>query len=563
MRIRIAEKGENKICKNIRKLLKSNIVLALLMNIAFFGFFFFFLGIHFETNDDSGMASITAGATGISTSRIVFINVMIGKVLKHMTRVLPICNWYTVAQICCVYVALTSITYVLIKKEKKFGIISSILILSYFGFEGYVNLQFTKTAGFASVAGIILIAYSLEKRKSIIAYLLGGMILVVGSCYRFEACGLTLLILSYVGISYIFRRLKEHGEKKEIIQYIVAWLLVFIVVITAKKIDDYSYDSVQEYSEFRTYNSLRAELLDHGFPDFNENQELYQSLNISAEDLKLFQNWNFADPDVFNIDSMRLLVDAKKAKKIDLVTIKDFVYKILHGIVYEHSYIIYLAIAIVMILLNKKSWCIIMWSCAIYLMIEFWFYYTDRYLLHRVETVIWLAQSILILYYYEPENNNLKINAFQSVLLMLVAILINSNLYVDKYKMKREDWSYYRRIIEEIDRDDEHLYVLGTLDELVNKSYDALDEIPFGIRDNITLLGGWSTDFPTEEYVLEKYDINNIYKDSVNNPSIYFAGYGNVDNILGYIQRHYCSNAQLELVRNIEDMVVYRVITAE
>lgn len=544
----------------INRIIKNNILCALLLNIGFYLVFYLFWGIHFETNDDSGMASITAGANGVASSRTVFINVILGRILKHITQLLPMYNWYAIFQILCVFFALWIVTSIFLKQNTYVGIISSIILLAYFGFEGYVNLQFTKTAGLSAVAGTILIAYVLEYNHNVGEYILGAIMLIIGSCYRFEACGLVLIILSFVGINYIYNCIKMHKKIKELVKYVVAWVIVLCLILGAKVIDNYAYSSTDEYSQFRTYNELRAELLDHGFPNYNENQELYNSLNISEEDLRLYQNWNFADPDIFNINSMQKLVDAKENKEISLATFKDFIYQILHGIVFERGYIIYLVFVFMIILLDGRMYHIILWNFIIYGGLEFYFYYTDRYLLHRVETVMWLAQCVLLLYYFQAKHCKMKLNIIQSIIIICLALMINSNLYVDSYKENSDDKIYYRDILEEINKDDKHLYVLTTLDELVNKSYDALDAIPFGVRDNITLLGGWSTEAPTENYLLSKYGITNVYRDLVNNSSVYLAGYGDMQDILGYIQRHYNCDAQLEYVRSVESLCVYRVV---
>ncbi len=547
------------VMEKIRRISHSELLCALCLNVVFLIGVSYIFGIHFETNDDVGMAGIVAGVTGVPSARTVFINVILGKIIKTVTSMCGGYNWYTIAQVGGIFVSLCVVTYMLLKRHQKDGFPCSIFILMYFGYEMYVNLQFTKTAGVATVAGTLLIAYTLEYQQHIICYILGTVLLVIGSLYRFDACGLALIFLSYIGFSYIYRWHKDCREKRKIVNYFLGWGGVLLVVISAKFLDIHAYNSLAEYNEFREYNELRAELLDHGFPDYYENQELYETLNISESDLKLFKKWNFADPDVFNVDSMKKMVEAKPAKTVNVSLIKDFIYQIFHGNILEHGYIIYIVLIVVVLLLDEMSYKLVIWNCVLYGGIEFYFYYTDRYLLHRVETVMWLTQSLLLLYCCEWRPK-MKKKLQYYIGIILVVLLINGNLYVDKYKENRVDRLYYREILEEISRDKEHLYVLGTLDDLVSKSYDAQDTIPYGVRSNNTLLGGWGTELPTENAVLNRYGVQNIYRDVVNNPNIYIAGFGDVQDILGYIQRHYCADAQLVWVRNVGTLSVYHVI---
>lgn len=76
--------------------------------------------------------------------------------------------------------------------------------------------------------------------------------------------------------------------------------------------------SAPDWQQYLRYNDLRTELLDYGFPDYTENQALYESLHISREDLKLFQSWDFGDPEVFDLDAMEALCNAKAEKNASL-----------------------------------------------------------------------------------------------------------------------------------------------------------------------------------------------------------------------------------------------------
>ena len=54
----------------------------------------------------------------------------------------------------------------------------------------------------------------------------------------------------------------------------------------------------------------------NGFPDYGENRDLYESLNITENDYNLYCTGNFADTELFTKDVIQTLVDAKHDKTI-------------------------------------------------------------------------------------------------------------------------------------------------------------------------------------------------------------------------------------------------------
>ena len=56
---------------------------------------------------------------------------------------------------------------------------------------------------------------------------------------------------------------------------------------------------------------MRAELLDYGVPDYDENAEALMALGISREDLDMFANQSYLDKEVFNRDVVEALVGMK------------------------------------------------------------------------------------------------------------------------------------------------------------------------------------------------------------------------------------------------------------
>ena len=59
---------------------------------------------------------------------------------------------------------------------------------------------------------------------------------------------------------------------------------------------------------------MRTELLDYGFPSYEENREVYCNNGISQNDLELYRYWNYGDPDRFTEDALKNVIEAKEEK---------------------------------------------------------------------------------------------------------------------------------------------------------------------------------------------------------------------------------------------------------
>ena len=68
-------------------------------------------------------------------------------------------------------------------------------------------------------------------------------------------------------------------------------LVLLIAAGTAGTVDSFMYRS-GEWQEYQEFNSLRSQLLDYGFPDY-DSTEIYQELGITREAYELYRTWNF------------------------------------------------------------------------------------------------------------------------------------------------------------------------------------------------------------------------------------------------------------------------------
>lgn len=524
----------------------------------------------FETNDDPAIAGIAYGVNGQYDSHLIFINIIWGRVLTALLSVYPDVAWYPVMECFVISVSFAALFYVFFQR---FGIKNAWLpvffLAFYFGAQYFTILQFSRTAGIACVAGMMLLLYSSESSGRWGAALTGLLICTVGSLYRFEVFEMLLVPFLGAGVYQAFSFL----EKKDLLavfRLMFGFACTLLLCTGLYLYDDYCYQNDPNWCNFREFNYLRSELLDRGFPDYEQNRELYDSLDISENDLALFKNWDFDDPEIFNTEALRRLVEAKEEFKVEKV---DRKFQELLSKVFEYSFMQCIIAAAVLCLIDGKKGSVLLlfYELLAVFGVEYYFLLIGRLgtntinLVTRMDVSVLLSAAVIVFYFgYSSQKVNLRKT---TAVLLAVAIVLSGVFYnqvglssspvTNKELIEREKEAY-SDMHDDIDR----LYAYATL-----AFYDVgliWENRPLASRSNSMSLGGWKTRTYTRQYVMDSYGISNPFRDVVDNPSMYLVSVpgGAVDGHLAYIRNHYEPEAQAYLVRQMAGGYgVYRILS--
>lgn len=198
--------------------------------------------IRFEDNDDITYAWIASGVySGSPDAHLVFLNALYGSVVAGLYSLLPAVEWYTVlflfflslsAAVCVHRVWTADIPSW--ERWLAIGLIG--LMLTYC----VLRLQFTLVAAATAFAGVVLLC----RRR----WVIGGLLLVLGSLIRFEAAGM-IGVMMVPALFYAY----QWDWKK-------SWLplaAVLLLVIGCHKAEGLFYRSV-EWQRFMTCCNLTA-----------------------------------------------------------------------------------------------------------------------------------------------------------------------------------------------------------------------------------------------------------------------------------------------------------------
>ena len=558
---------------SIKKLIsEKSYIYSLIGNSMIMAFYFIFFTCHFETCDDFIMKMIAAGSfTGTPDFHLIYISTFLGSIMSFLYSLFPHIAWYEIVQTAIMLLSFSAISYVLIKKHRKFEPLVWLLmfVLSY---SFYVLFQFTKTTAVPTVAGYLLIAYTLDNNDKNYKLFFGIALLFLGMSLRFNqffACSLVAVPLFLPLLLDFIKDCKKNENRSRVLKLIVVAGLTLLLTVLSVAIRNYNYGS-DEWKYYLKYNDLSTELLDRGFPDYDENEELYKELKIDRDFFESIKRNNFYDPTIFNDEAINKLISVKK-KTISFGYIYEFLYvSIPHFFDNDNirPYSIVLSIMIIVCLLgaDRKAFFAAFITLTSMLLTIFICYYIRANHFYTRMSVSFLTVASLTLAYlsdlhkYSPTIKGMSITV--AVCFAVCCCIWFDDLWING-EDNRQLSEYRTEIAKTLSKDQDHLYIYSTLDRFwVNEI--LFKDISYLTFTNIESLGEWVTYSPFVVETWNRYGIVNPFKDMVNNEKVFFFIQNNdksLDSILNHIRLNYYNNAEAIAVDNIADYTVYKVVS--
>ena len=542
------------------------ISVALISNLLILGAMAAFMRPSFETNDDIVFAELGSGLRGVKDARLVFQNYGLGMIYRLLYGVTGRLPWYTIVQYMILFVSFTVVTYVLISRLGEIsGLCLFVILACGFGYEGYIHLQFTKTAGIATAAAVFLLLHLLEQEKYSWWGIAGGILLaVIAYMYREDQFWASCGLMAGAGMLFLFDLRKYRNKKlRRIGICVLTFGVLLLSVFGVDRWDSSKYRSA-EWKEYQEFNQLRSELLDYGFPDYDSNQEIYEELGISREAYELYKSWNFNDTEKFDTEVMKKLVDLKQKRPLTIRTVTAFLRRFPSDLLRMPMFYFFAVFALLWILCGKKdvfSVISVLAECLLLVAVYFYLYYQGRYMVNRVDVGLWFSVCLVMLWIFssgEVRYMNTKV----SVLLCMICVVLGQFMMYKDWRLATssipEARVSQRAVLETIGTDKEHTYLAksGMLSEIV--CYGPFDRMPENLLDNVYWFGGWECRTPGYTRAMEAHGIINPYRDVVNNENIYLVD-DNIDLTLKYIRQYYAENAQVVFVKTIGNVDVYQI----
>lgn len=519
----------------------------------------------YETNDDVAICNLVNGVKGTFSAHMVYSNYVLGLMLTGLYRIRQSIPWYALVQYAVLFASFTSIFYVVCRRQKDiFPVLVSLAALLFFAYEGYIRLQYTKTAGIATAAGILLIFYSASFEKIRKSSLITGLVLACfGFMYRSPQFFAIAFLMTGIGLYQLLELKNEKAGQRlaKVLSYIRAFGLLLLLVAGLYGVNHAAYRSPQ-WQEYLEYNDARTVLFDYGFPGYDKNREVYEELGLDENAFRLIRGWNFMDTEKFDLEVMERLIALKEPVTVNRRFFADFVQKVVKKLPKIAAFCCALWLVLYWLFFGKHRWTDIasgLYEGGIVLLMYLFLFYQGRYLYNRVDVGIWLAVSLTVLWLFRSAKRRLE-GVCVPVLLAVSCFLIygscgrylRTNVSGVKKMAKRQ------AAVEKAGNDKEHLYLAKVGQLSFAKSYGVFDTPAFGIAENIATVGGWPAHTPGSRKILENYGITNPYRDMIGNEKVFLVD-DKIEVTMEYIHTYYDADAVAEEVWKSGDCTVYQI----
>jgi len=518
------------------------------------------------------MYGIVSGITGTRSSHTVFINILIGRFLSFLFSINRAINWYVWLQFICILISAVISSLLLESLRKNAGIILSVGLNAFFYFDAYVNMQFTKTGGVLAVTGALFCLWTYYKKKPLGFYAFGALFIFLGGLFRINSSRLTVLcVLVVTAVSLVCDLVKSSEKKKEFIRaaILAVSLLIGLGAVEAARLYNVSvYQADPEWKEYREFNLARSDLMDHKFPKYEDHQEEFEAMGLNENDVYLYRHWTFEDPELFTIEKINNIISIRNAP--DLGDAWQIMCEDVFLGQMKYTFLVPLLLLFVLLVSrNKINWIIVLVSLCLILALDLYFCFSQRYLQKRVDFVMFfsVAASLACVLCAQIKEIAAKLNWKRVLAVSLCLITTNLGTVSQAItssgsSLSAEKQVTYREVYDRISEDQEHLYLTVTGCFKGFELFDFFDEaLPEGYYSNVFYLGSWLTNSPEHKGKLDRYGIQNPFRDCVNNENVYFiADQVYMSRIISYLQDHYNGKAKSKKVDTAGAYNVYQVI---
>ena len=266
-----------------------------------------------DTNDDTAMNLIAAGAFGDNSQYLVYINVLYGYLLKALFTLMPSINWYLYLALIFNFLSAALIGMALAYFIPDFKKLFVVLILLHFFIAGefYQSVQFTRNGYLYAICGIMMLTLSsiiTSYRKTVCAA--GGFFLFLAFLIRVEC----FVPMAPFGLVLLLWRFFKHT--RSCIMPVITLGITLCACACAYIANQKLFNEREEWAAYFDYH------LNGTSPILDGDTNRWFSFDASSydmelNDLLLLNEYQYADFSYFSIDKLKQLQDAKEGSGLN------------------------------------------------------------------------------------------------------------------------------------------------------------------------------------------------------------------------------------------------------
>lgn len=557
---------------------KSTLLKAFLINLVFFILALLLCDQKYEVSDDYMIDAVLSGAYGDTYNPVMlFSNTILGYYLVFLYKLIPVGSIYFYHLLLSSFFCLTCITYIILRRNNSsFGILLSVILISFFSDDLYISITFTKVAVVQLIVGGIFIIFSFEpslnQRYECFMYrFIGFCLFLLGSFLRVTCIPISLGFL-FILFIYYFIQHKWTVSTKQLLLFCVSIIIITYTIYYCDQSQKLASESSKDYIEIHPYINKVENLYKF---DYETMKSTYDELNLSQNDFQMLFLWNFVDESVFTKDVISRIGESMEEEVYKHTKSASFCFEKLsskHYYLYPSLWGLCL-IFLLLVIHNKQQ---LPYGIALLTLASVFLYYcvyTGK-LPYRVEFSIFLCATISMTYLIE--NNNKSSSKFNYILCILL-LLLKVPVYMPDYSYRyMDDSNYYdyvvnamtkesrlcyerytvdlnhRRIlgnlIDTIEKDNEHYYLIAfnPYIQILYYNYKPWERIPMGyLKNNYNYIGGVNYKLKCSDDALSANGIDpqNPNKSLIDNERlIWVEAFEDLES--AFLSEHYCDSLQ-------------------
>ncbi|MBR4718934.1 MAG: hypothetical protein IKP31_01685 [Lachnospiraceae bacterium] len=577
--------------KNKKIFIENPIVVSLILNLSVLLLSLIAYKPFFEEIDEALFAMFAEGAYGTRETHLIYPNIILGYIYKGLYSLCPSIRWHSVLQYAFLFIALTMLTYIILRccrgcAGRSWLAIIFLLAVSY---EVYVSLQYSKTAALVSVTGYICLLYTFalhdpdtanempvntdgnRSRELLMLKIIAYVLIIYGILLRDDSFLLATLIMLPAGIyEFVKVILDKQKTKRRTFAFIGLFAATGCLFLLFAGINKVAYDRDPGWKSFMEYNEARTKVTDYRYDllDYNRYGDRLKNMGISENDTLLYLTWQLGDDKVLSLDVLRSIVDGMPERKLDMECFKalaEHIYAdvfVMNPLVIGTIILVMIVLAVVIRKKDKKIMVTVVTQLIIFAGILIYFEYCRRWS-HRIVFAAMLVVAASFSYFAALMHASLKKEDYSapgerspyegmaagSLILLIIACItmfLGNRFEYNDYM--RSDTPEYREFLENAGKDEDILYVADTFTFQKAFRFDVFKPYAENSRGNIVTAGNWYVNCPVTKKITRKFGYDNPIEALASGDENVIL----VDNVfaekkLEYINEHYgeCSLKEL------------------
>lgn len=544
---------EKQKCPQIANLIVSFVAVA-----GMFVLYRLFTDFIYLTNDDMYLQAIVSGEiSGKPDPHMIYSNYILGMMLSFLYSCTTQVPWYGIYLLSVCFLCAWIVLYRCVSKCEKNGsriaVILLFLVICFCAvFRHIAMIQYTVVAAFAGGTAVfyaMTIDMRTEKKQLIGEYVIVLFLAFLSLVIREKVF---FMMVPFAAFGWLGKWIAEPDKSKtNNIGYISLLISIVCLMLVVCGIDRIAYrigDDGEAWKEYKQYNKAREQIMDYNsYPDYDSNHKFYEELGISKASYEGVSKYYLLLPQKdYNGETMPII--AEKAIAIGkgshtlserlTAVVKNFIQCNLNYSDRPMNIVVYatwLCMVVLLVLSKSKN---MLWQLALLFAARMgmWLYiiYQGRYP-DRITQGLYFVELLVLIAIFVLNRNLLDDKTFikKGFLIGAVVLICVPSLYIGINKaiaVKGENsgklyfGTSYQQVKEYCAENKDNLYLMD-MNSASFFSFSIFKSVKGdnGICDNLLPLGSWPVKSPLITENLERYNIQDITGELMDNEHVYFV----------------------------------------